>query len=970
MPDVKLEDLELYANNPTRVISAVISGIEKAWGTKTVNINSKSHPFPYCLDLIIAEGANSLNRNLDAVSKIYKVHATDLDDLSRSMSTYDWYGMYGNPSNTTLQFAISTADIKNLAVDYSGTSGSVTIRYKKLLIPKDTEIDVYGIRFCIENGIEIRLMEDESYQAVYDSTVTSPFLPISTNVLETDMVISNNIQFLKINVPVRQLHCDVKRNIACTKAAGLRDTYAYPDYLYAIRAFIVNDLTGIKRELEIVYNGHVFDSNTPTMTIGMDTTNNNFTYEIPEAYINNNMCVGQVTLYVYTTKGALEKDIGTIDQKNYQSVYQDFRYEKDVLNGYEAPLRKALNNAWNSLTSVSGGANPRDFSEIRQSVIYGGNTTNVPITDNQLTQRLLDYGYDIVKSVDFVTYRLYNVTKELPEQNNKGLYSSMGCYVPSLLSTINDLVRSETVYDNGLRVTMPSNTIFDITGDSAKLINKSDTDSLNQLSNSDKVKLINNKSIIYTPFYYVIDTTDNRASIRCYHLDNPIIKYQLFKYEKTSLGMELGVSQISMTVNPKGYNLTLSVKSGTSYKNLNDSSVGAQLSFTPKSSTTSASIVGVLLGIDEDGERVWSFDINSNYDVDSNDNLYLNNFSQFGSVRAALPIGLTQEISLIFTTEGNPYLEISPSDTKIDQSLFKQNMIAIIETSYKVTFGSLLSHLYTRIRPLVTDAQYQHYTSNVPATYQTTTYVRDSNGELLLDPEHGLPTVLNNAGAPQLDSVGNPIYLYLTGDLVYVNGAAVLLSPRELQYHFDFIGFDGVYYFATDEYDIQYANTTKNYFTDIIMQDMTSFSAKSLERTDLQFEPISKLGNNSVVINSRVNTTIRSDLTFSIVYYLTADKFKDDNIKNAILAKTPQVINVLVKKSTISTDDVTSALKAMCGNNVEGIKLIQFTDIPDVSIISSLDETIGFSVRKYLGNNSDGVLTVTEAIEVLFEIHH
>lgn len=970
MADITQEELELVMNNPTRVINLITNKIEDSFYNEGTKINSKSHPFVFCIDLITASTTAILNRNQDAVSSVYKVHARDMSELSKTMSDHEWWGMFAEPSSTMLQFAISIEDIKKLSKEHVDYNGQVRVSYKKLVIPKDTEIDVFGIRFSIENGIEIRAMSDGNIQALYDSSIVSPFNPISTNVLETEIAYKEGVSFLYITIPVRQLHLDVVSNIASTKASGLKDKFIYKDHLYAIRAFITNTQTGSQTEMSVVYNAQVFNPSYPTICINLDTSKNEFTYEIPQVYINNGLGVGRVALYVYTTKGKLEKDLGSISEKNFQPIYRKFVFNSDKLNEFESPMRSVVNSAWYSLTGISGGANPRTFSEMKAASITASNTFNIPVSDNQITDYLHRFGYKAVKVVDLVFKRLYSISRELPVQCNKGFASAISTCINSHRANINQLVSSGMVYDNGNRVTIPSKTIFDITDGYSKLLSKAEVEQISKYTNEQKIQLVANNSMVYTPFYYIIDAAVRNPNIRCYDLDDPTINSQVFRYEKTSLGMELGVKEIAITAIKTGYQITLSVKSSENYKKLDDDSIGAQLSFIPRNSDTNACIKGELLGLDEYGERVWRFNIDCNFDVDYDDNIYLNNFTQFGIKQDVIPAGLYENLTIIFTMAGQKDQLTSDTDAKIEQSLYHTNMIAIIETGYRVTFGKPMNNMYTRVRPVAGESKYERYLTNVQDTYQVDVFKKEENGELYIDPVSNLPVLEHRAGEPKFDEHGSPVYLHVKGDYVRTpDGELVELQPRGLDYHFDFIGFDIAYLLSTDDYDLQYVAETKQFLTQIVYKDIVAFKSRCLEETVMLFKPITKLSTIPVVINSDMKTNMRSDLTFTVKYYLSPDKYKDNNLKSALTKNTPIVLNNLIKNTTISVDMVLEELRKLGGDDVEGVSLDKFTDREGVEIISSRSNDCNFSIRKLLENTSDNILTIKEAVDVVFDIH-
>ncbi|EBV8434221.1 hypothetical protein AVA65_08220 [Salmonella enterica subsp. enterica serovar Minnesota] len=963
------EDLLNLSNNPTRGVNLIINEVENSWNNGQIQLNSKSHPAVLCMDLIIATGHGFLNRLSDACSKTFLLHARNIEDLSRNIADEERYGLFANPATSTMWFAIDVENLKAIAKDAEIQDNQVTTRYKKVLIPKDTMITVTGYDFLIENGIEIRYNERTGYQVVYDATTNNPFNVLSTNLLEREFRESNGKKFLMIKVPVRQLSCAVSDKINSTESSGCSGSYTYNDYLYGVRAFLT-DLNNNTSELRVSYDQDTFDPLTPTMALKLDTVNRTIKFEIPDVYISNGSGLGSVTMYTYTTKGELVKDLTNIEISKYQPSYLDFRYPGKALGPYSMELPTSGGVAWQFADIVSGGSNPIPFTVLKESIIAGRRQRGIPITDSNLTGELQNYGYGSVRTVDLLTSRRYSVTKELPVQTNKDFASTMNCFVGSHLTTVNDLIKSGVVYDNGKRVTVPPGVLFDVSTPTTLLINQITKDSFMSLSSDAKVDLIANRSLVYIPFYYVFDLTNNQTVLRTYHLDEPKFLLPTFIGENTNLGLEVGVGEITINHTSTGYEILLKTKSGKGYKQLENANVGIQLSFRTDDSERPACIAGELMGRDDQQERIWRFKLESSFDVDVNNLLHIKNMHQFGIVRD-VTIQLTDELSFIFTVSADATVPSTSMDAVLDQTLFTRQMMAIIETRYKVQFGAELTNIYSRIRPLKGDDQYQRYDHDVPETYDAIVYKRDSAGKLILD-DNKRPIIEHNVGDPKFTSGGFPIYKY-RANIDYVigpDGNPVLKAPADLLYHWDFIAFDGAYFFTNDSYDVAFAQETKDYFIKVITKDMEAFNADARDRTSLYYQPKSKIGYRNVMVNNNYETVIRQDLAFSVTYYLNNTGFNNTNLKDTLRDTTPQIINnLLLSNNTLGMSDITEALKKDAGSDVVDVKIGAFAGDTTLDVVSNLDSSSGFSVRKLLETGSNGLLSVKEAVEVNFLQH-
>jgi len=963
------EELERLAANPMRGINLVVNGIEDTYFNGQKQINSKAHPAVLAISLILGTTNSFFNRLADATSELHPKHARNMNQLSRNTSSQELYGLYADPANSMLLFALSLETFKGLARDRVEQQGNLSVTYKEMLIPKDTIIPINGYDFAIMNGIKIMYNERSGWNVIYDADTNNPLREITTNLLRYEFKLANDVEYLMVYIPVLQMSCKGIENITSNSASGCSGSYNYTDHLYGIRAFLVTS-TGMK-EIEVSYNRAVFDPLRVTLACDLDTVNKRVDYEIPDVYIANGLGVGSVRIYTYTTKGALVKDLMDISAGSIVPNYQDYRYGMGNLNEYSAPLRNASNVVWQAAEGVRGGRNPTSFIEMKQRVIDGRQIRTLPITEKNVEGIALNNGYGSVLVIDYVTGRQYALSGELPYQSNKDFLAPMSCYVGSHLSSIEDMLGSGVAKDNGDRITIPNNVLFDISNPTSQLVNSYNKSRYLQMTPEQKVDLLGNTTLVYTPFYYVVDVTDNQASLRTYNLDTPTVNVQRYIRNNPALGLGVGVGSLAIEHREDGYTIYLTTKSDNAYKQLINEQLGIQLSITPPETSQTANLAGKLVSVTGDGERNWEFYLDSRFDVDLNDLIYFNSFNQFGSKQDQVRCSLSTELTFIFCVEGDQDSTQSLLDPKIDESLFREEMVGILETTYSVTFGKRLANMYSRIRPLIGEAQYKRYDVDVPATYDTTKYKR-VNGEVVFDSK-GKAVVEYRAGDIIYEKDGvTPTLKYRAGiDIVMENGKPVELEPRKKKYHWDFVAFDGNYFFSKDDYDLEFARDTKRYFAETITGDMERLSAETLDLTKLFFQPKSKLGFQRVVINSNYEGVLRQDLSFVVTYYLSESGMRNQALKTALAASDPKQLNLgLLNKTTISTEMLTKQVSsANTSEEVIAVKLSAVSGDSTVDVISNLDDLTGFSIRKRLELSSDGLLGIKESVETIFMPH-
>ncbi len=155
--------------------------------------------------------------------------------------------------------------------------------------------------------------------------------------------------------------------------------------------------------------------------------------------------------------------------------------------------------------TVSGGSNGLSFADLRERAINNSlGPRDIPITQIQLQDDAAIDGFNIVKNVDYITDRVFQATRLLPNPTNTALITPASLAINTLSTTINDLVNNPLIINNGSQCTIPSNTLFKVDNSALSIYSQADLSVLNSYDNTTKTNLVNQNYFYYNPYYYCL----------------------------------------------------------------------------------------------------------------------------------------------------------------------------------------------------------------------------------------------------------------------------------------------------------------------------------------------------------------------------------------------------------------------------------------------------------------------------------
>ncbi|WP_311763345.1 hypothetical protein [Proteus columbae] len=956
-------------NDPTRMQDIGLDTLDRALNG-SIEIPDANNPFIYALEFASMTASAIMQNHEDLTTKRYPVLSQSYSDLYNHMSDEDYGGRFGEPSRIPVAFVFNADEVRKRAVPVQPTGAEDEDSvYSKLVIPRNSSFEIIGITFSLEYPIEIRVMKHGGFVVVYDVSEPSPLLRVETNQIEWRIINSNNNEYIRIDVPLRQFKATPYYD-KITDAGGFKATYPLDnDSFYYVRVFTRSTKNDPWAEARVTHSDLIYDANVLTFTAKV--LENTVVIRLPEVYVNNRLGVGQVRVDVYTTKGELLLETVTVKSSSIKAVWADFNYEHRVLSPYSTPLSVFAEKTMEVIGGVTGGKNAMAVAELRDSVIYQSNKTDLPVTPEQLEYHLDKLGYDTLKAEEVPTKRTYQATRSLPIQTNKGLSTAVGVGIVTIQESMDQLVTRSSVRDNGNRVTITPEALYEVREGRYHLMLDNEVGDLTARGPDELARAINSGSYYYSPFYYTLDANDNLFDTRVYALDTPTIPYKTFVYENNSVGVELVIDKIAISRSPSGYDILCMTSSDDFYKNLNDEDVACQMMFTPQRESQLAYLNGRLVGRTAERERMWLFSIDTNFDLTKHDELVLTSFAQFGNDPSKLRAALTDSFTIIscIATNKSPNDPVfSEADSKLGKWYFEKNMLAVTEQSYEVKFGDALTYMYTRSRSVVSEKDVQRYEENIPWRYPADVYKR-KDGMLVFD-EHGKPILEHKKGEIMVDAEGVTMFRYRQGDVKRdKDGNPIPLNDRVILREVDIVCFDGNYYFTTNQLDKDYIAAITDEVVGWLVNDLTNLNKRLLERTFATFRPKQSLGIIDVITNAKEERQIEAALEFEVTYYLTDTGFKNTNLRKSLTSITPKVISEVINRATFGRSDILSALREYITDEVVDIELPAFGHSKDINVITVKDATMRCAIRKKLSVTTDAGLTVNESVDVMFAKH-
>lgn len=946
--------------NPAAIQRRVFDTLEQV-SNGEVDVVDPSNPFVFLLEASSVLTSASMEEAENLTRQLYPSMALTEDELYLHMSDQDYVGRFSSPSRTMFTVLFNKEELMQRAVDV-GENG-----VRKITIPRNTEFQVSDYTFTMEYPIDIRVMPYGGLQVVYDVSKVSPLQTLASNVVDWGIVKLKGDDYLRLQIPVNQFK--VSPHYAhLTKSTNYSKTFSLEDPFYYCRAYRAGQNGWV--EIRTTHTDQVFDPNNPTVVLKV--TGGKLAVSVPQVYISNRTLDGELRFDIYTTKGPVDIILDSYEINAFSAQWRDIARED---NRYSAPLNVFTSMAVYSDAVVTGGSAGLTFLELRERVMTNSlGNSQIPITNNQLTARLANMGYQAIKDIDNVTNRIFLASRRLPSPKSNNTVGGAACMVGTLQGTFEELGKYDGVMANGNRMTVTSGALFYRDNGVTRLVPNNVKDELSTLAGNALVNHINDNRYLTTPFHYVLDGDRDYFDVRAYYLDDPSITQREFVEENVSLGMSVVTDQMTVLKKDDGYRLQIVTRSGDLVKELDDEEVYVQLSYRPPNERRDVYVNGKLIKRTKD-ERVFEFRLNSRFDVTADNHLMLDSFTMYPDEIKPYRANLSTAFNLVYyIADGKLPDTREPLKFKGAEFMIGAPVTGATWEKVTVKFGDWLEGFWENSRTVVSSQAYLTYEQDVFAVYEENVYQRDpvtgtidvslnENGEVSYE-------VLHRKGDPVLDDDGNEVIRHFKGETVMDDsGSPIVANDRGLLREWDMFFFDARYRFATRQSDVSYLKEVPRTLVGWLGTDLKEFRAWALEKTEIFLYPLRTMGSAEAIVGEGEVKRVDLEQGFTVTFYQTREKYDDPFVRETLTNVAKEVLCDALLKPQITLNDIISKMTAQSGEDAIACDVEGLGGELDLMALTLRNETERCSVRKRLERTLDGGYEVVDDINVVFVRH-
>lgn len=966
-----ITDVTPLLNNPSSSQQLALMRLRDIKDGK-IDIPDATSPFAFTLENSSVNIAAFLEANELSTRRQYPSVSQTVEDIYPHMSDEDYVDRFALPSSTSFYIMIEKKALEKALVLNLATGIS------QVTIPRNSEFNIEGITFSIQYPIDIKKLNHGGYQVTYNTDQISPLKLLTTNQVENEFVTPQyGNTFLRLKIPVEQFWIKSVES-TLTSAKIFSKTILFDDSFYYARVFVRNINTNNKwLEIKTTHTDQTYDPYKATALLKVLPGKLNVF--IPQIYFSNGLVSGKIRIDIYQTKGPLSINLGSFNPNSFSAKWlalDDSEVTQEV-----ASFQNISEIVIYSQDIVNNGESELSLDELRARVINNSvGTRNLPITNIQIEDSLERNGFKIVKNVDIVTNRTFLATKDLIKPIDEKLITSAATSTQSLIFTMQELSKHPAVFDNGQRITLTPDVIYNNNNGQLEVVSAAEIANIVNGVPDEAVIKINNANYVYSPFYYCLDATNEDFKVRPYHLDSPSADIRQFLDYNDSTLLEANTQEYHFSKTSFGYKLTVQVKGNDNYRQLQDDRLFAQLYFVPKGEVSKAYINGTFVTRTDDGGAVFTFDFYTRYDLEhvvvSKENyIFLEQFMMNNLINQPVGSKLLQDFNIIYGTFNQISGGWTPQeiDSHLGQFLLNEFGYAITEEVFRLEFGKYLENLWAGSRSFPALTNYKKYEIDVPATYIEDIFEVDPNTGTIfhLDGNNNVYYIeKHKKGDIIYNDDGSINYAHRKGDIIYdSNGKPIPVNDKEIARQVDILIIEGAYYFSTDVSSSTYKTNFVAALVDWIIDDLARLRKQVLEETLIYYYPITNMGNLKVIGENGTTTYIKAGQSFKVRLFVNEQVLRNGDLRNTLTNSTIRTIDSELSNSVVSISDIETKLGKAYGSDVIAVEVSGLGGTANHQVITLIGSGDKLSIKKRATAQSDSKIIVEEDVTVEFILH-
>jgi len=937
------EELDRIKYVPAKMQRVVLDML--ANNESDLTLEDPTNPFTMLLEANVMMTHNAISETTSHFRKLFPSLAASREDLYHHISTIEEENIFSTAADVDITFYINVLDILDKGIDVSDVDNSII---KKIVtLPKFTEVNVGDTPLTLLNDIEITLQIDP------DNNTKQVFVEQKTNIVETSdnalgnlyssiSVDADNVEWVVFTTNLKQIK-RTSTEFSLTKDISFSQNIPYTDNYSYSEVFVKSGDDWEK--IETTHSEIIYDRTKPTIRITVDEET--IRYTIPDFYMLDNSISNIIRIDTYTTKGKILLPLTKFNVGDFTIQLPKYFYSES------SAVMSKIDKLANSNNVLDGGVTSYKLRELRNKIIYNTTgTLDLPITEKQLNELAKTKGFTLYKAIDTVTDRIFIASKNINDvYNTNRLPSNIDLFNNTLVFLPGE-IESKHVYVEDDGILIKSNTLFKSVNGITKVVNDTEEDALLSSTSQTREELMQTNEYYFTPFYYILDTSDDVLNSRIYNLDTPELSNMEIINKNIFVEHNVNISRYVMTKTDTGYRFILSLYGNEAFNSLDKNQVFIQMALKINNAGNQMFFTSTY---DSDIDK-YVIDIKTNFMVDIEDRLTILNGYSSNFVNKLM---LENEAEFIVYVNTNSI----PADAKYVPTSEILNrtatMTALCKEKALVIFGNNLKYLWNKINSVYTDRKFKRAATDQILRYKTDVFntdIVDDKGYVTSKVDCGVSHIklLHRAGDIVLDTNGEPIYEYRVGDILLdSNNKPIIDTLYGIERYVDIFMIQYEYKVANDFRYNDYFNNIIEIIRKWVTYDMDIVNDAALEHTQIYYKP--RKSNVSVILED--GTKVKNIISPNVTLYMDSVVFSSALDINSLKRDIGKIIHKYIEKRVVVLEDIKQEIMRTLGSGVVGVKIDGITTSND-EILTFKEYSNRLSIKKIINEFDDVVYDV------------